>query len=114
MTEKAKFLKAFNEAYAKSDIDFILNNVTDSIQWEIVGDKSISGIKEFEETLKKMVMDQDYTLDIGQIITHGKEAAVSGVMISPDGNRYRFCDLYTFSGFKNPKVSAMTSFVMEE
>lgn len=36
-------------------------------------------------------------------------------MRTPDGDEtaYAFCDVYTFRGFKNPKVQEMTSYVIE-
>ncbi|MEX2513988.1 MAG: hypothetical protein WD398_13870 [Cyclobacteriaceae bacterium] len=70
-TKKIEFLKKLNEAFARSDVDEILEAVTDNIQWTIVGDK----------------------------IIHGKE--------------YAFCDIYTFSGFKNAKIQEMKSYVFE-
>lgn len=59
-----------------------------------------------------MAGDESYELIIHKVITHGKDAAVHGVMESKDGKQYAFCDVYTLSGFKNPKISAMTSYVI--
>jgi len=46
-------------------------------------------------------------------LKNGKEAAVNGVMTSKDGKQYAFCDIYKFTGFKDPKISEMTSYVVE-
>lgn len=59
-----------------------------------------------------MASDEPYSIEIKNIITHGDSAAVDGEMKSPDGKRYAFCDVYKFSGFKDPKIKRMTSYVL--
>lgn len=114
MTQKGKFLKEFNEAFARSDINFILENVTDDISWIAVGDFSVKGKEEFTHALEKMKSEKAYQIKINNIITHGDSAAVDGVMKMPDSEKsYAFCDVYKFSGFKNPKVKELSSYVIE-
>lgn len=113
MTNKGKFLQKINEAFAKSDIDFIIENVTDNIEWTAVGDFSVSGKEEFKKALQEMATNEPFTLEIKNIITHGDSAAVDGEMQSPNGKRYAFCDVYKFNGFKNPKINKMTSYVVD-
>lgn len=113
MTKKEKLLQKVNEAFAKSDIDFILKNVTEDIEWAAVGDFIIKGKKSFKKALEKMASDEPFQLTINHIITHGYSAAVDGLMKSSDGKRYAFCDVYEFSGLKNPKIKKMTSYVIE-
>lgn len=112
MTKKGKFLQQLNEAFANNDVDFIIENVTDDVRWTIVGDHIIEGKADFTKALEAMVVDVPLNLTINTIITHGKTAAVNGVMSSPEGATYAFCDIYTFSGFKNPKIRTMTSYVI--
>ncbi|WP_421772947.1 nuclear transport factor 2 family protein [Gracilimonas sp.] len=114
MTQKGKILKEFNEAFATSDINFILDNVTDDISWIAVGDFSVKGKEEFSKALEKMKSEKAYQIKINNIITHGDSAAVDGTMKMPAGDKtYAFCDIYKFSGFKNPKVKELTSYVIE-
>lgn len=114
MTQKGKFLKKFNEAFAKSDISFILENVTDNISWTAIGDFSVKGKEEFAKALEKMKSEEAYQINIKNIITHGDSAAVDGTMKMPNSDKtYAFCDIYKFSGFKNPKVKELTSYVIE-
>jgi hypothetical protein len=113
MTKKGKFIQKINEAFAKSDINFIVENVTENIEWTAVGDFSVKGKEEFIEALKEMANNEPFELEIKNIITHGDSAAVDGEMKSPDGKRYAFCDVYKFSGFKNPKIKKMTSYVVD-
>lgn len=113
MTKKAKFLKKFNEAFAKSDTEYIVDHVTDDISWTIVGDSTVEGKDAFIQALKTMESEEPFELEIKNIITHGDSAAVNGTMKSQDGSSYAFCDIYKFSRYKNPKISAITSYVIE-
>lgn len=112
-TSNQILLEKFNQAFANSDTDFILDHVTDSIRWEIVGDQVAEGRNAFSATLRDMVMDEPMELTIHNIITHGKSAAVNGIMKAANGTQYAFCDIYKFSGFKNPKIRQITSYAHE-
>lgn len=114
MTKKAKLLQKINEAFAKSDTDFIADNVTKNIRWTVIGDQTVEGKEAFIQALKAMEEEEPMELTIHHIITHGKEASVDGIMKMPGEDKaYAFCDIYKFSGFKNPKISEMTSYVVE-
>lgn len=117
MTKKGQFLQQLQQAFANGNTDFIAEHVTDDIQWMIVGDRTINGKEAFVAALKEMEADAPMELTVDHIITHGRTAAVDGVMKMSDGGdgggAYAFCDVYRFSGFKNPKVKEMTSYVIE-
>lgn len=113
-TQNQELLQNINEAFANNDMDFILKHVTDDIKWTVAGDFLVEGKQDFAEALKSMESEEPYDLKISHIITHGKHAAVDGVMTTTDGKQYAFCDVYTFSGFKNPKVKEMRSYVVVE
>jgi hypothetical protein len=112
MTKKEKILQKINEAFAKSEIDYILENVTDDIEWTAVGDFTVKGKVQFVDAMEKIASDVPFKIEIKNIITHGDSAAVDGIMQSPDGKHYAFCDVYKFSGFKNPKIKKMTTYVI--
>lgn len=116
MTEKGKFLRKFNEAFAKGDTQFIAESVTQDIQWTMFGDKTINGMEEFKKEIESMVQSE-CGLELDKIITHGNTAAVNGVIHSQDQNgnpaAYAFCDVYTLRGFKNPRIKEMKSYFMK-
>lgn len=112
-TKNQEFLEEINKAFARSDSEFILQHVTDNIKWTVQGDFTVQGKEAFTKELKKMESPEPLELAISNIITHGKSAAVDGIMKSPDGKKYAFCDVYQFSGLKNPKIKKMTSYVLE-
>ncbi|WP_418500289.1 nuclear transport factor 2 family protein [Flagellimonas sp.] len=116
MTEKGKFLKKFNEAFAKADTQFIAESVTQDIQWTMFGGKTVHGLEEFKKEIESMVQSE-CGLELDKIITHGNTAAVNGIIKAQDKNGnpadYAFCDVYTLSGFKNPKIKEMKSYVIK-
>lgn len=116
MTTKAEFLVKFNEAYANKDKAYIFQNITDNIVWDMVGDRVIHGKDEFVKYWEGMESAATYALEIKNIITHGTMAMVDGAMkmTDPSGevSTFAFCDVYKFSGFKNPKIKEMTSYMV--
>ena len=112
-TKNQELLEQFNKAFAGGEINFIFEHVSDTIKWTAVGDFTVEGKEEFRKALESMTGDEPYGLKIDKIITHGKEAAVNGVMTSKDGKQFAFCDVYKLSGFKKPKIIEMTSYVIE-
>ena len=110
---KKAFLRDFNVAFARADIPALLAAVTENVRWNMVGDKVISGKEHFAAALEEMKEHAAAELVIDQIITHGREAAVSGTMVMQDGRRFSFADIYTFRGAKGDMVSALVSYVVE-
>jgi ketosteroid isomerase-like protein len=112
-SSKQLFLERFNQAFADSDTAFLLNGVTDDIRWTVAGDQTIEGKEQFAGMLQQMEQDEPLKLTIENVITHGRSAAVNGVMKSAGGTRYAFCDVYKFSSSKDPKIREMTSYAVE-
>lgn len=110
---KMEFLKEFNIAFAKGDVAFLINSVTDDIVWNIIGDKKIEGKERFTVELEKMKFKKVSELVLEQILSHGKEGAVNGTMKIQDGKKYAFSDFYVFQGAKGTKIKFITSYVIE-
>ena len=112
---KKVLLKDFTIAFAKGDIQFILKNLSDNIEWEIVGDQKIHGKSDAEKVLKQMLDASTTQLNIVNIITHGDEGAVNGTMKFGEGPEFGFSDFYTFTSHgKDAKIKQLTSFVVEK
>ncbi|TFB19506.1 nuclear transport factor 2 family protein [Filobacillus milosensis] len=116
-TEKQKFFEEFNEAFMTGDLKFILNSVTEDVQWEMVGDDIIKGKNALEEALGGMKTNDTFKLNIHHSITHGLEAAVNGVITFTtkvgEDKKYGFCDVYKLDSFKSGKIKELTSYVVE-
>ena len=109
---KKGFLKEINIAFAKGNLDFLTESVTDKIVWNIIGNKKIEGKENFTEVLEKMEKEKASELILDRILTHGKEGAVSGIIKMQNGKKYAFSDFYEFSGAKGTKVKSITSYVI--
>lgn len=113
MSERAELLKKFNKAFATSDIEYILNQFSDNIRWEMIGEFVLEGKEAVRDSLEEMVCEEHHELTIDHIITHGREAAVDGIIKTADGKTIAFCDMYRFSGFKNAKITLLRSYTLE-
>ncbi|PWU66646.1 nuclear transport factor 2 family protein [Gracilibacillus dipsosauri] len=116
-TKNQAFFRTFNEAFVKGDIEKILASVTDDIVWRMVGSDTINGIEALTQALTGMDNDSDFELEIEYMITHGKEAAVNGMIHSTnsDGEQkhYSFCDIYRLNKHKDGKIKEIISYVLE-
>lgn len=110
---KMEFLKEFNIAFAKGDVDYLANSVTDDVCWEMVGKRKIEGKEEFVKTLETMAGHEAVEVKIDKILSHGKHGAVNGIMKMEDGTSYAFADFYEFSNAKGEKIKTMTSIVID-
>lgn len=110
---KMTFLKEFNIAYAKGNLEFLIENVTDEIVWNIIGDRIIEGKEKFKEELGKMKSEKATELIIEQILLHGKKGASNGIMKMQNGKKYAFSDFYVFKNSKSTDLISITSYVIE-
>ena len=93
---KMEFLKEFNIAFAKGNIEYITESVADEIDWNIIGDRKIEGKEKFIKELEKMKSEKATELIIDQILSHGKEGVTNGIMKMQTGKKYAFSDFYKF------------------
>lgn len=118
VNKKAEMLKEFNDAFVKGDWNSVCGHLTEDIEWTMVGSNKIIGISAFEEAFQSMILDEPPTVEISQIITHGRSAVVEGtIRLKQEDGRvtsYAFCDICQFQSFKEPKIRKMKSFVMKE
>lgn len=113
-TPKKALLRDFNVAFAENEVEFILENVSDDVEWTIVGDREILGRDDFATAVEGMTDPDVAALTIDHVITHGATASVDGTLGLDDGSVYAFCDVYDFSSHaKDAKIQTMTSYVIE-
>jgi hypothetical protein len=108
---KNLFLQKFTVAFAKMDTKFLVDNVTDDIHWNIVGDKIIRGKDDFASALQEMRSAEEIT--ILHIVTHGKSGAADGNLKFKSGRTFGFCDVYEFNNAKGQAIKNITSYVIE-
>lgn len=110
-------VERINEAFASGDVDYILENVTDDIEWTLIGQPPVQGKANLIDALQQMRHAGQSAITINSIITHGNEAAVEGTTTLTDESgkvtAFAFCDIYKLNRFKNGKFKTITSFMIE-
>ncbi|MUV04719.1 nuclear transport factor 2 family protein [Flavobacterium rakeshii] len=110
---KMNFLMEFNIAFAKGNIKFLIEKITDDIVWNIIGHREIEGKERFIEELKKIRHEEADELIIDHILSHGKEGAVSGLIKLHNVKKYAFSEFYVFQSAKGEKIKTITTYCIE-
>lgn len=117
ITEKEKFLRDINKAYAEGDEDFFMKHITDNICWTIVGERDIGGKAEFKEVLDQMKEMPAVEIKVENTFVHDTHGIVEGVVTSRNRlgqkKHYGFCDIYRFEEGKELRIAAITSYVID-
>jgi hypothetical protein len=75
---KNKLLEDLSVALYTSDVEFLLDRVTDDFQWYIVGKEVTSAKQEFAEAVGKVMSPKPLEMAILHVVTHGRAGAVNG------------------------------------
>ncbi|GAA4323322.1 hypothetical protein GCM10023115_51940 [Pontixanthobacter gangjinensis] len=117
MKERDKLIKKLNEAFANCDVEFLAKSVTDDIVWKIIGEKDISGKKEFEKSLDRMKHGGPTEIKVKDIINAGEKSVVEGIVefyVEPGKKKkYAFCDVYIFSEKDDSKFRELRTYVTQ-
>ena len=110
---KKELLRDLTIAFAKNEMDYCIDCVTDDIVWDIIGQKTIRGKSDFEKALNQMKDRAVQEIHIQNIITHGNTGSVNGALTLSDKQLVAFCNVYNFRGFgKNSKIRTITSYII--
>jgi hypothetical protein len=109
---RKNFLKDLNIAWVNGDQKFFETNLSDSIKWVIVGQSAISGKEKFLKALATHKLWKPREVTIDTIITHGRDAAVSGRITASDKSMYSFCDVFRFKGAAGTVIDEIKTFII--
>lgn len=109
---KKLILRDFNIAIVTNKKDFVLDNITDNISWNIIGKLIIEGKENFLNKISEINQEKVTELEFYNIITHGYIASANGKLILED-KAYEFCHVYRFTGAsKSAKIKEITSYII--
>lgn len=102
----------FTVAVLTAQIKTIENHAHETITWhEIKEHKKIEGLSTLISSLENEENRSIDSLEIYQVITHGKFASINGLISLSDDSTIDFCDVYTFSSAaKSGKVKGVKSY----
>lgn len=107
---RKQILKDLMIAFARADKEYITKMIAPDVVWKIAGKETFCGKTDCLQGVSKHHKENILTLDIKQIITHGKTAAVHGEIILENKN-ILFCDVFEFaSAGKQALIKEITSF----
>jgi len=105
-----KVIEDIVAAFDANDVDAILNNMTDDIEWEMLGDATMSG----KDAIRQMFTGAETKMISStkrHMIIEGDQAAVTGEVKceGPNGTLMDmyYCDIYELT---DGKVSRMISY----
>ena len=117
MKDRNKLIKKLNEAFANCDVEFLAKSVTDDIVWKIIGEKNISGKKEFEKSLDRMKHGGPTEIIVMDIINSDEKSVVEGIVefyVEPGKKKkYAFCDVYIFSEDDGSRFRELRTYVTQ-
>ena len=101
-----------NKAIETCDTAFLATHVAEDMQWNIIGNKQISGKMDFLKCCSDTPFkDNTIKITVTQILIDGDRAAAEGIMeaetLSGKPYRQQFCDLYLF---EHNLVKKLTSY----
>ncbi|MDE2854071.1 MAG: nuclear transport factor 2 family protein [Chloroflexota bacterium] len=110
---KKQLLRDLNIAFAKADVEGILEFFRDDIRWRIMGEADLRGkeaVRAALEAMQEMVASE---LIIHSIIIQGRAAAVNGLIRTEGGGSVAFCDICQFESADGNKIQSMMSYAVE-
>ncbi len=110
---KKLLLRDLNIAFARADVEGILDKFSDDMRWQIIGADELRGKAAAREALEAMKNAAAAELVIHSIITDGREGAVNGVITTEARKSYAFCDVCKFASASGKKVKSMLSYAIE-
>jgi uncharacterized protein len=109
-----EIINSLIKSFEGNDIEAILNHMTDDIEWQMIGDKTISG----KDEMRKFFADNE---DMKMISSTKKHTLIDGDHVAVDGEvqcskngevtDMYYCDIYQL---ENEQVKKMISYIINK
>ncbi|WP_202081485.1 nuclear transport factor 2 family protein [Caldalkalibacillus salinus] len=109
--------KRFNDAFSSGNIDFIIENIAEDVNWHVVGEPKLHGREAVVKMMEPMrgVVPKEYKTN--NILINGNKAIIEGTLTMPKGNgevqSYAYCDIYTFTHSNKDTIKDLTAYLIE-
>ena len=108
------FLKDFTTAVAKGDIYYLNDKISETIEWEIIGQSKVASKEKYLSCIPEHRLWKAKELVVDTIITHGPDASVCGQIITKNNSKFAFCDIYRFKGAAGVMINSIRTFLIQE
>ncbi|WP_291911929.1 nuclear transport factor 2 family protein [Chitinophaga sp. CB10] len=98
---KKLFVKDFIVAMVSNDEDFLSRNITDDVEWQLIGGKQLAGRDAVLKGIRQLRGAGITGLTIRTIVTHGYDGVAEGVLEYKNGKQAAFCDVFRFKSSTN-------------
>ncbi len=86
--------------------------LAEKVRWDLAGAGAIEGLSRLTDRLSGQ--GEVATIELGSILTHGREGSTDGVLTFRDGRRQAFCHVLRFASTgKTAKVTEMRSYLVD-
>lgn len=93
------------------DIDLLERWCTEETEWDIVGYRSFVGLDDIVGATPALFAQPATALTIDNVLSHGKLVAATGAFEFETGDKWRFSEVFEFSGHsKVAKLRLMSSY----
>ena len=108
-------VEKINETFTKGDTEGFLSYCADDVTWNMVGEKTVTGIGSIREFMAQMEGFEPPIFTVDSVAADGEYVAAQGDMTMKDENGnindYRYCDFYRFS---DGKIIELNSYVIKQ
>ena len=105
-------LKKISEEFAKGNMDFVLPYLAEDIQWNIIGNETITGKEQVLEISKMLQLETFPVITIKNTVAEDNHVVVesTGVATTREGQPYNqtYCDVFLF---RNDKLQEITTYL---
>lgn len=114
--QNKEIIKLVNIAFQKNDIERLLTHCSETVEWTMVGGKTVKGKEKIRQWIKSGMEETDsfHQLEPEQLTAEGNTVISCGQMTMKNKKNkitlYSFCDIYEF---ENNKISKIKAFVMK-
>lgn len=106
-------IRDFLVAVYSGQAETVLDYLREDIQWELIGDKVLTGYDDIWEWIQDRPKVAQVTLK--SVITHGTECAADGLITDIAGTKVAFNHVMIFAGHaKTAKIKSIRSYLIAE
>lgn len=107
-----EMLKQMMVEGVKGNVDFVIDRLDSEVTVDQIGRGQLEGKGQVKQVLEKIDYSIFQRLTIQNIVTHGRDAALNGVVTTKDGERYNFAFFIILKLGKEKSITNITAYIL--